>query len=90
MIVDKIKKRQVPTNNKTSNIDIPVGKWIKCDNCKEILYKEPIKLPINPGHGMSLMREYWNEQAEAARQESTFSLRFLRNFKSEINNYINF
>ena len=23
MIVDKIKKRQVPTNNKTSNIDIP-------------------------------------------------------------------
>lgn len=57
---------------------------------KEILYKEPIKLPINPGHGMSLMREYWNEQAEAARQESTFSLRFLRNFKSEINNYIDF
>ena len=36
MIVDKIKKRQVPTNNKTSNIDIPVGKWIKCEECKEI------------------------------------------------------
>ena len=43
MIVDKIKKRQVPTNHKISNIDIPVGKWIKCEECKEILYKENIR-----------------------------------------------
>ena len=24
-------------NNKNSRIDIPVGKWVKCENCKEIL-----------------------------------------------------
>ena len=23
--------------------DIPVGKWIKCPSCKEILYKEDVK-----------------------------------------------
>ena len=43
MIVDKIKKRQIPTNNKNSNIDIPVGKWVKCEKCKEILYKETLR-----------------------------------------------
>ena len=47
MIVDKIKKRQVPTNHKTSNIDIPVGKWIKCEECKEILYKENVRNNLN-------------------------------------------
>ena len=47
MIVDKIKKRQVPINHKTSNIDIPVGKWIKCEECKEILYKENIRNNLN-------------------------------------------
>ena len=47
MIVDKIKKRQVPINHKTSNIDIPVGKWIKCEECKEILYKENVRNNLN-------------------------------------------
>ena len=47
MIVDKIKKRQVPINNKNSNIDIPVGKWVKCEKCKEILYKETIRNNLN-------------------------------------------
>ena len=47
MIVDKIKKRQIPTNNKNSNIDIPVGKWVKCEKCKEILYKETIRNNLN-------------------------------------------
>ena len=23
--------------------DIPIGKWVKCPNCKEILYKEDVK-----------------------------------------------
>ena len=23
--------------------DIPVGKWVKCDKCKEILYKETLR-----------------------------------------------
>jgi acetyl-CoA carboxylase carboxyl transferase subunit beta len=43
MIVDKIKKREPTAKNKTSKIDIPVGKWVKCDKCKEILYKEMIR-----------------------------------------------
>lgn len=48
MIVDKIKKRENKNiTNKKSNIDIPVGKWVKCDNCKEILYKEAIRNNFN-------------------------------------------
>ncbi len=44
MIVDKIKKRENKAlNNKKSNIDIPIGKWVKCDKCKEIIYKETIR-----------------------------------------------
>lgn len=40
MVIDKIKKRNI--ENKISNniADIPVGKWMKCNKCKEILYKE--------------------------------------------------
>lgn len=47
MIVDKIKKRKVPVNKKTNNIDIPVGKWVKCENCKEIIYKDVLKRNLN-------------------------------------------
>ena len=44
MIVDKIKKRENKAlNNKKSNIDIPIGKWVKCDKCREIIYKETIR-----------------------------------------------
>lgn len=44
MIIDKIRK----INNQKENIpnlnasDMLVGKWIKCDECKEILYKEEV------------------------------------------------
>ena len=53
MIVDKIKKRETTVNKKSSNVDIPVGKWIKCDNCKEILYKDTLRdnLHICPNCG---------------------------------------
>lgn len=54
MIVDKIKKRETPNiKSKKANIDIPVGKWLKCDNCKEIIYKEDVKnnLDICPNCG---------------------------------------
>ena len=44
MVVDKIKKRESKNlNNTKSKVDIPVGKWVKCNNCKEILYKEDLK-----------------------------------------------
>lgn len=54
MIVDKIKKRENKnTKNKKSNVDIPVGKWIKCDGCNEIVYKEDVRnnLSICPNCG---------------------------------------
>ena len=48
MIVDKIKKRETRNlDNKKSNIDIPIGKWVKCDKCKEIIYKETVRENLN-------------------------------------------
>lgn len=47
MIVDKIKKRELPVSNKISKVDIPVGKWIKCEKCKEILYKDAVRSNLN-------------------------------------------
>jgi len=43
MIVDKIKKREINNIRPSNKVDIPVGKWIKCEECKEILYKENVK-----------------------------------------------
>ena len=53
MIVDKIKKRENTAKQKSSKIDIPIGKWIKCEKCKEIVYKEDIRnnLSICPNCG---------------------------------------
>lgn len=45
MIVDKIKKINQNENENTRNIkavDMIIGKWVKCDACKEILYKEEV------------------------------------------------
>ena len=45
MVIDKIKeinpKEPDMKNEKAS--DMLVGKWVKCNNCKEILYKEDLK-----------------------------------------------
>lgn len=44
MIVDKIKKIntvQERTKNEKA-ADMLIGKWVKCDSCKEILYKEDV------------------------------------------------
>lgn len=46
MVVDKIRKISNSENkiNKNSEAsDKLVGKWVKCDSCKEILYKEDVK-----------------------------------------------
>ena len=48
MVIDKIKKRESgAVSNKSSSIDIPVGKWVKCDGCKEIIYKESVRENLN-------------------------------------------
>ena len=45
MVIDKIRKIDVlnTSSKNTKASDMLIGKWVKCDNCKEILYKEDIK-----------------------------------------------
>lgn len=41
MVIDKLKKRKKDgADSSNSNVDIPVGQWVKCDRCNEIIYKE--------------------------------------------------
>ncbi len=47
MVIDKIKKRIEYDNEDIGKkdehrSDIPVGKWVKCSKCKEILYKDDL------------------------------------------------
>lgn len=54
MIIDKIKKINEPENVKNKRAaDMLVGKWVKCDSCKEILYKEEVhkNLSVCPNCG---------------------------------------
>lgn len=48
MIVDKIKKRETKNlANKKSSVDIPIGKWLKCEKCHEIVYKDTVRSNLN-------------------------------------------
>ena len=47
MIVDKIRKSTSTETLVEHKVDIPVGKWIKCDKCKEIIYKETVNENYN-------------------------------------------
>lgn len=73
MIVDKIKKRQIPAKNRNSNIDIPIGKWVKCENCKEILYKETVRNNLNicPNCG-HYFRMHINKRLELILDKDTY------------------
>lgn len=60
MVIDKIKRRgstsekdNIPSNSKA---DIPVGKWVKCSSCSEIIYKETLheNLSVCPSCGYHL------------------------------------
>ena len=56
MIIDKVKKINGEEKNKQRNekaADMMIGKWVKCDNCKEILYKEELhqNLSVCPNCG---------------------------------------
>lgn len=56
MIIDKVKKlngeEKVKVRNEKAS-DRMIGKWVKCDNCKEILYKEDLhkNLSVCPNCG---------------------------------------
>lgn len=88
MIVDQIKKRENNNiKNKKINIDIPIGKWVKCDNCKEILYKETVRenLSICPNCG-HYFRIHIGRRLETIIDEGTYK-RFELNI--ETNNPLN-
>ena len=44
MVIDKIKKinKEEKTEKNTKAADMLIGKWVKCDTCKEILYKDDV------------------------------------------------
>ena len=42
MVIDKLKKRIQNDEVVEHKSDIPIGKWVKCEKCKEILYKEAL------------------------------------------------
>ena len=47
MLVDQMKKRKQSVKKNTSKIDIPIGKWLKCDGCKEIVYRDDVRSNCN-------------------------------------------
>lgn len=74
MIVDKIKKQEVKNvTNKKTKVDIPIGKWLKCDYCKEILYKETVRknLSICPNCG-NYFRMHIGRRLELMIDEGTY------------------
>ena len=56
MVIDKVKKvneaEEKPARN-TRAADMMIGKWVKCDNCKEIIYKDDLhdNLSVCPNCG---------------------------------------
>ena len=73
MIVDKIKKRESPPQNKKNRVDIPIGKWVKCDKCKEIIYKDTVRenLSICPNCG-HYFRMHINKRLELIADAGTY------------------
>ena len=44
MVIDKVKKvnKEEKRIKNAKASDMLIGKWVKCDSCKEILYKEDV------------------------------------------------
>ena len=75
MIIDKIRKinkEEEPIKNEKAS-DMLVGKWVKCSNCKEILYKEDVKENLNicPVCG-AYFRMHINRRLENIIDEGTY------------------
>ena len=73
MIVDKMKKREPSAKMYTNKVDIPVGKWVKCDKCKEIIYKEDMRKNYNicPNCG-AYFRMHINRRLESIIDSETY------------------
>ena len=61
---------------------------IKISLPKEIIYDTPIEIPADVKSPGDYMKEKWREQADLARKEASFSVKFLINFKSIIKQWI--
>ena len=56
MVIDKVKKVNEAEKDVKKNVkaaDMMIGKWVKCDSCKEIIYKEELhqNLSVCPNCG---------------------------------------
>ena len=73
MIVDNIKKRKPSAKRTVNKVDIPIGKWVKCDKCKEILYKETVRdnYSICPNCG-AYFRMHINKRIETVLDKDTY------------------
>ena len=73
MIVDKIKKREPSVKKKQNTVDIPIGKWVKCDECKEIIYKDVMRNNLNIcPHCGHYFRMHINRRLEQIIDEGTY------------------
>ncbi len=73
MIVDKIKKRTPSVKKKSNQVDVPVGKWVKCDECKEIVYIETLQNNLNIcPHCGHYFRMHINRRLEQIMDKGTF------------------
>lgn len=74
MIIKKIKKINTPDHVKnTEAADMLVGKWVKCDKCKEIVYKETVRenMSICPNCG-AYFRMHINKRLETILDEGSY------------------
>lgn len=73
MIVDKMKKRAPTAKKKENKVDIQIGKWVKCDKCQEIIYKEAVRNNYNicPNCG-AYFRMHIGKRLETIIDEGTY------------------
>lgn len=73
MIVDKMKKRAPTAKKKENKVDIQIGKWVKCDKCQEIIYKETVRNNYNicPNCG-AYFRMHIGKRLETIIDEGTY------------------
>jgi len=73
MIVDKMKKRAPTAKKKENKVDIQIGKWVKCDKCQEIIYKETVRKNYNicPNCG-AYFRMHIGKRLETIIDEGTY------------------
>lgn len=73
MIVDKMKKRAPTAKIIKNNVDIPIGKWVKCTKCNEIIYKETVRdnFSVCPSCG-AYFRMHINKRLETVIDDGTY------------------